>query len=559
MSAIKPTYEELEQRVKSLERERKDCQGVSTAVIFARDISDRKQREKNMQQLLEQKQRFDELLSNISRKFLSIPINQVEKEFPDAVQSIARHENIDRCSLGTFSEIEGMLLISADADENGTDTLPKDAEYHVPWIQTRMKEGKLTYYSTLDELPEEAAKDRNWLAHLKIESMVAIPLTVGDVTVGGIAFEAVGRSRRWSEAEINQFSRIAAVFANVLTRQKGDRELQAAFSEVRELKGKLEQENIFLREKIEIKHNKIIGESDAIQRILSQAEMVAHQDTTVLILGETGTGKELLAHAIHNMSPRKNRPMITLNCVALPATLIESELFGREKGAFTGAMAKQIGRFEAADGSTIFLDEFAELSPEMQVKLLRVLQEGKFERLGSSKTIAVDIRVIAATNRDLVRAIQEGKFREDLYYRLNVFPITVPTLRERAKDITALVWFFVGELGEKMGKFIKKISPKSMEALQNYHWPGNVRELRNVVERSLILNNGTTLELHLPTLMESESSESLELDKVERQHIINILKRTNWRVKGKGGAAEILGLNPSTLRFRMKKLGIERP
>jgi formate hydrogenlyase transcriptional activator len=512
-----------------------------------------------MQQLFEKRQHFYELLSNISRSFLAIPADQIEKEFPGALQSIARNEDIDRCSLGVFSESEGMLRIAADAYEASVDTLPKDAEYQVPWLQARMKDRKLTYYSTLDELPDEAAKDRSWLAELKIESMIAIPITVGDVAVGGLAFETVGRSRSWSEEEIDRFSRIAEVFANALARQKGNRELLTALSKVRELKDRIEQENIFLREEIKIKHHEIIGESNAMKRILSQAEMVAHQDTTVLILGETGTGKELLAHAIHNMSPRKNRPMITVNCVALPATLIESELFGREKGAFTGAMAKQIGRFEAADGSTIFLDEFAEISPEMQVKLLRVLQEGQFERLGSSKTIAVDIRVIAATNRNLVRAIQEGKFREDLYYRLNVFPITIPALRERAEDITTLLWFFVGKLGAKMGKFIKKISPKSMEALQHYHWPGNVRELRNVVEQSLILNKDTTLELHLPTLLESESSENLELEKVERQHIINILKRTNWRIKGKGGAAEILGLNPSTLRFRMKKLGIERP
>jgi len=532
--------------------------GISTAVIFARDISDRKQRKTKRQQLLEEKQRFDELLSNISRKFLAIPIDQVEKEFPDTLQSIARHEDIDRCSLGTFSETEGLLRITADANEASTNTLPKGAEYQVPWFQSRLKDGRLSYYSTLDELPEEAAKDRNWLAKLKIESMVAIPLMISGNSVGGIGFELVGRSRRWSEKEINKFSQIAAIFTNVLARLKVDRKLREALSEVRELKSRIEHENIFLREEIKIQHNKVVGESNAIKRILSQAKMVAQQDTTVLLLGETGTGKELLAHAIHNMSPRKNRTMIMVNCVALPTTLIESELFGREKGAFTGAMAKQIGRFEIADGSTMFLDEIAELSPEIQVKLLRFLEEGSFERLGSPKTIAVDVRVIAATNRDLARAVQKGKFREDLYYRLNVFPITVPTLRERTEDITALVWFFVGKLGEKMGKFVKKISPKSLEVLQNYHWPGNVRELRNVVERSLIINNGSTLELHLPTSFESESSKNLELEKVERQHIIDILKRTNWRVKGKGGAAVILGLNPSTLRFRMKKLGIER-
>jgi transcriptional regulator with GAF, ATPase, and Fis domain len=265
-----------------------------------------------------------------------------------------------------------------------------------------------------------------------------------------------------------------------------------------------------------------------------------------------------MARAIHNLSSRKGKTMVKVNCAALPATLIESELFGREKGAYTGALTKQIGRFEAANGSTIFLDEIGELPLELQAKLLRVLQEGQFERLGSTQTINTNVRVVAATNRDLAQAVKEGKFREDLYYRLNVFPISVPPLRERKEDIPVLIWAFVREFSAIMGKSVESISKTCIDACQRYSWPGNVRELRNVVERAMILSKSPTLHLELPRIPGATASHATTLNDIERQHILTVMKNTGWRVRGKGGAAEVLGLKPTTLDSKLQKLNIKR-
>jgi transcriptional regulator with GAF, ATPase, and Fis domain len=294
---------------------------------------------------------------------------------------------------------------------------------------------------------------------------------------------------------------------------------------------------------------------------------VAPTRSTVLLLGETGTGKELLASYIHGASPRRERPMIKLNCAALPASLIEAELFGREKGAYTGALTRQIGRFELAHGSTIFLDEVGELPLELQPKLLRVLQEGEFERVGGTQTIKVDVRVIAATNRLLAEEARAGRFRQDLYYRLNVFPIRLPPLRERAADVPMLVWQFVREFERDLGKPVDRISEENMAALQAYPWPGNVRELRNVVERAMILCRDGVLRVSLPETAEAlpdppataAASTAGTLAEHERREIETTLARCGWRIRGAGGAAERLGLKPTTLESRMKKLGIERP
>ena len=303
-------------------------------------------------------------------------------------------------------------------------------------------------------------------------------------------------------------------------------------------------------------HDEIVGQSSALARTMEQAEQVAPTDSTVLIYGETGTGKELVAQAIHKLGPRRNRPMVKVNCASLPAALVESELFGRERGAYTGALTRQAGRFELADGGTIFLDEIAEMSPELQAKLLRVLQEGQFERLGSGKTIQVDVRVIAATNRDLAEEVRKGNFRDDLYYRLNVFQIVVPPLRERFEDIPLLVWAFVHEFGEKMGKKINKVSRQDMAALQCYSWPGNIRELRNVVEHAVIVSSGDSLQVRLPEKRHEETPGMRTLEEYEMMHIREALRIAGWRIKGEGGAAKLLGLNPSTLYSRMQKLGI---
>jgi transcriptional regulator with GAF, ATPase, and Fis domain len=344
-------------------------------------------------------------------------------------------------------------------------------------------------------------------------------------------------------------------------RQKAARRLVAVAAHEEVMRGNdpWQADSVHPRERIGVKYDfgEIVGQSAAIRKVLLQVEQVAPTSATVLLLGETGTGKELVARALHADSPRHARPMVALNCAALPATPVESELFGREKGAYTGALTRQAGRFELADGSTLFLDEVGELPPETQAKLLRVLQEGRFERLGGGTTLRADVRVVAASNRDLGRAVREGKFREDLYYRLNVFPIRLPPLRERREDVPLLVWALVRELAPAMDKRIESVPRAVLEALQRYDWPGNVRELRNVIERALIVCPGPVLQVEVPQAA-GPAAEDLTLAGVERRHIQSVLERTGWRVSGRHGAAEVLGLKATTLEYRMAKLGIKR-
>ncbi|HKR11750.1 MAG TPA: ABC transporter substrate binding protein [Pyrinomonadaceae bacterium] len=348
---------------------------------------------------------------------------------------------------------------------------------------------------------------------------------------------------------------------DITDRRNAEEALQIAHEEVNKLKNQLEAENIYLKEEIRVTHNvdEIVGESNVIKYVLYKIEQVAQTDTGVLILGETGTGKELVARAIHSQSIRKDRPLVRVNCAALSASLIESELFGHEKGAFTGATARKIGRFELADGATIFLDEIGELPLELQPKLLRIIQEGELERLGSAKTIKVDVRLIAATNRNLKEEVEKGAFREDLWYRLNVFPITLPPLRQRKEDIPLMVEHFTRMFSKKVGKSITSVSSATMKKFQEHSWPGNVRELSNVVERALVTASGSVL--HVVEQFEHPKDApdlAMTLEEIERDHIIRVLDQTSWRVEGPSGAARILGLNPSTLRTRMGKLGIQK-
>ena len=309
-------------------------------------------------------------------------------------------------------------------------------------------------------------------------------------------------------------------------------------------------------------YGEFVAHSAATRQVLVQVEQVAATPATVLLLGESGTGKELVARAIHARSPRRDRSMVALNCAALAPTLVESELFGHEKGAYTGAATREEGRFERADGSTLFLDEIGELPRAMQSKLLRILQDGHFERLGGTQTLKTDVRILAATNRNLEAAVRAGKFREDLYYRLNVFPIRLPALRERREDIALLAWKFIREFGRTMGKTIESVAPASLDALEQYHWPGNVRELRNVIERAVIISTGPILQVDLPhggeLSCDPASAVNLTLHEVERRHILSVLESTRWRVSGECGAARILGLKSTTLESRMARLGIHR-
>jgi len=394
-----------------------------------------------------------------------------------------------------------------------------------------------------------------------------IQCNIRDVTSRKLRMPASTKARSEKERRVAE-RRISHRMLREQLEQKNEEQRQTkesllkALAEIKALKDRLVVENIYVHQVSQKKHQfeHIFGQSDGLKYVLYRAEQVAPTDATVLVLGETGTGKELIAEVIHNLSPRKDRPHITVNCAALPANLLESELFGREKGAFTGAETRQIGRFEIADGSTLCLDEIGELPLEMQAKLLRVIQHGQFERLGSSKTIKVDVRIIATTNRNLEEEIAGGRFRKDLYYRLNVFPITVPPLRMRTEDIPPMVHAFVQRYARKMGKQITSIPRETMQALLDYPWPGNVRELESIIERAVILCPGPGFQLadNLSISSTPDSFTGGTVKEMERKLILKALAETGWRIEGKAGAARILGLHPSTLRARMHKLGIVR-
>ncbi len=415
---------------------------------------------------------------------------------------------------------------------------------------------------TLDRVLQVVHPEDRDLVRRTVEEVVA------SVRDGRIEYRIIGSDGgiRWLQSlgrvqtDLLGNKTLMGVTLDITERKIAEQKLHQALDEVQELRGRLELENVYLQDQMrsEAGHGTIIGESEPVLKMLALARKVAPTESAVLITGETGTGKELLAQAIHDLSPRKKKLMVKVNCAALPAPLIESELFGREKGAYTGAMSQQVGRFELASGSTILLDEIGDLPLDLQAKLLRVLQDGQFERLGSHRTLTTDVRVIAATNRDLPAMVKEGKFREDLFHRLNVFPIETPPLRTRTGDIPMLAWKLVEEFNAKMGRSIDSIPKAAMESLKRYAWPGNIRELRNVIERAMIVSDGRSLRIELPSSGADTAAAPVKLEDVERQHILQVLESTHWRISGEHGAAEILGLLPTTLHSRLKKLGLSR-
>ncbi len=386
-------------------------------------------------------------------------------------------------------------------------------------------------------------------------SLCALPLVIRGRSIGAFTVASL-TTGRYTESDadflMDVAKQIAIAVDNVMTHEQTEA-----------LKARFEADALYLQEEIKTEHNfeEIIGQSASLQQLLRKIEQVAPTEATVLIKGETGTGKELIARAVHDRSRRKDRPLVKVNCGSIPSGLVESELFGHEKGAFTGATQRRIGRFELANGGTIFLDEVTELPTDTQVKLLRVLQEGEFERVGSSQTLKVDVRVMAATNRDLQEIVRNGMFRADLFYRLNVFPLEVPPLKDRKDDIPLLVNFFLSRFGKKLGKEIHGVSQKAMASLTNYSWPGNIRELQNVVERAVVLAGGPIVNVD-DSMMRGDDGAQVSpvetLENAERNHILRALSETGWVIHGKKGAAEILGINPSTLRSRMEKLGIKK-
>jgi formate hydrogenlyase transcriptional activator len=394
-----------------------------------------------------------------------------------------------------------------------------------------------------------------------VNSLCYLPLTTARRCLGALVF-ACKQAGAFDTADVDFLQQVANQVAVAV-------ENALAFDEIEALKDKLHQEKAYLEEEARTEHNfgEIVGESTALRHVLNQVEAVAPTDATVLILGETGTGKELIARALHDLSPRRERTFVKLNCAAIPTGLLESELFGHEKGAFTGAIGQKVGRFELAHQGTLLLDEVGDIPPELQPKLLRVLQEQEFERLGGTKTIKVDVRLVAATHRDLARMVADGRFREDLYYRLNVFPVMLPPLRERPGDIPRLVRHFTQRFARRMGRQIEAIPSAVMEALVRYPWPGNIRELQNVIERAVILSPGPSLQVALGDLQRPPApAQALvpaaapgTLADAERDHILGVLRETGWVLGGPNGAAARLGMKRTTLQSMMKKLGISRP
>jgi len=537
-----------------------DGKFVGTVLVF-RDISERKSAEKTLREALERLSklnRYEAIISAVTRiVHQSIDLQEV---LENAVEALGK--NIEKVQHVSIYMVEGGDAVMRSY--RGYPDLFVERVRRIPYPKGLtwkiITDGKPRYCADVDQDTVIGPSARE----AGIKSYVSMPIFYEGKCVGTLNISSLHKNT-FDKEEIQLLEIVAQQIGTAINNAQRAESLKKALSEVEELKSRLQAENIYLQEEIKTEYNfeEIIGHSEALQKALRKVEHVAPTEASVLIQGETGTGKELIARAIHNFSLRKNRPLVKVNCPALPAGLIESELFGHEKGAFTGALSQKTGRFELANGGTIFLDEIGDLPLELQAKLLRVLQEGEFERVGNSSSIKVNVRVIAATNRDLKKAVDEGKFRPDLYYRLNVFPILIPPLRERKEDIPVLVRHFAMKYGTKLGKRIENISQEMMHGLLAYPWPGNVRELENVIERAVIVAHtpviqiDETLEVRLDADSEAQSSDTLE--DVERTHILRVLEETNWVIHGKRGAALVLGMNPHTLRSRMKKLGISRP
>jgi formate hydrogenlyase transcriptional activator len=525
---------------------------------IVRDITGRLRAE----QAIEERLRFEDLISTLSARFVNLLPDQVDGAIHDGVRAIAQFFDIDRATVGLFSEggdrLERAFEWRRPEAQPAGESMSKE---QMPWYLDQLHQGNPVVLNRLEDLPPEAEKERRFCAATGMRSVLSVPIVSKGMTLGSFAFVATRAERVWPPELVQRLRILGDVFSGAIARKRMEEELVERYRDIQQLTHRLEKENIYLREEVKVlsSHGEMVGESNAIKRVFAEAERVAPTDSTVLILGETGTGKDLLARLIHSLSKRKDRALVSVSCASLPPTLIESELFGREKGAYTGALTQMVGRFEIAHGSTLFLDEIGELPLDLQSKLLRVLEEKVFERLGSTKTIRTDVRLIAATNRDLAGEVGAGRFRSDLYYRLNVFPIRISPLRDRLEDIPALVWTFVKEFEKRFGKRIERISERSMASLRTYPWPGNVRELKNAVEHAMIVNEDRILAVAPPASLPTEEAVSLTLEEVERRHILRALENTGGRLAGRNGAAELLGMKRTTLQAKIRSLGITRP
>jgi transcriptional regulator with GAF, ATPase, and Fis domain len=534
--------------------------------------------------------RFEKLLSEISAKYINLPVDKIEEVVRDDLGCVAMFLGGDCCCLQLFDQDEEDWLTLKDVTIQSFiwqqpevpgaidwESIARDPAFrdYMQYIYDRWNSGQDDVYTDVAMIPDEAEKLRTFLSSIGVKSLASVPITVAGERVGSIVVYTTGVHQDWPPDMVTRVRLFGEVFANALARKRSEKSLRAALAELKQLKEQLEADYTYLREEINIEHNfsEVVGSSSAVKNLLKKVEQVAHTDVTVLLLGETGTGKGVTARLIHNMSKRKDRPLVQVNCAALSPALIESELFGYEKGAFTGAGALKIGRFELARGTTLFLDEIGDLNLDLQAKLLRVLQNGEFERVGGITTIRTDARIIAATNKDLEKEVQNGRFRRDLWYRLSVFPIMVPPLRDRVEDIPIFVKFFIDKYKKRTGKRFNAIPAATIDLLQRHSWPGNIRELENLVERAMIMSSKGHLHIEIPSqptgqhfdesaptrsLPTSPKKDGESLADMEREHILAVLNNTYGRIDGPHGAARRLGLNAGTLRSRMKKLGIKR-
>jgi transcriptional regulator with GAF, ATPase, and Fis domain len=510
-------------------------------------------------------QQFEQLAVTLAGRLTHLPAESIGPAIAEALEQVAAAMGVGACQLIEFTEAGAVARshfpTRAPSVSDGASATPVAEE----WLIGRLARGEMVAISRLDELPREAIVAREQARRTGAYSILGLPASVAGRVVCALVIDGVRSPRRFPQNLVEHLQLISEILGAALQRWRHENALRASIAEIERLNTRLQSDNVYLMEEIKGYHDfdDIVGESAPLRVALARLGQVAPTNSSVLLLGPTGTGKELFARALHARSRRQARAFVRVNCAALPPTLVESELFGHEKGAFTGAVAMRQGRFELADGGTIFLDEIGDLSPDIQVKFLRVLQEGEFERVGSSRTKRVDVRVIAATHRDLEAAVAERRFRADLYYRLSVYPIQLPSLQERREDIARLVWFFINRHQRELGRRITKVPQAVMQALQDYSWPGNVRELENVVERAMIASNGDMLQLDdtlaSSRLGRSRALASDNLDAVQRAHIEAVLQECHWRINGTGNAAERLGVHPNTLRFRMKKLGVVCP
>jgi transcriptional regulator with GAF, ATPase, and Fis domain len=501
---------------------------------------------------------FERLVIGLSSRFTTLEADEADEAVADALEKIGEAFSVDECTLIALAERIGPRVIHSWAALPHAPCGDEDLA-NMPWLLQRLNRNAVVTITPATDLPQAAARDRAHAERTGIAARIAVPVVVGTRVTHGLMVANRQRPEQWRAPAIDRLRVIGEILGGGLERLKHKDPRLASEPEI-ERPGESAKADTALQRSVRPQpDDQIIGASGSLRTALARMEQVAPLDATVLLLGETGTGKELFAQALHERSRRHGRNLVRVNCAALPSTLIESELFGHERGAFTGAIATREGRFELADGGTIFLDEVGDLVPELQAKLLRVVQEGEFERVGSSKTRRVDVRVIAATHVDLEKAVAEGKFRADLYYRLSVFPIALPPLRERLEDIPDLVWFFIRRHQRDLGRRITTIPASVMRTLQHHDWPGNVRELENVIERAMIRSADGALELD--EVLRSDhprpsTSDGETLDAVQRSHIEKVLRECGGRINGAGNAAVRLGIHPNTLRFRIKKLGV---